>query len=524
MPFINPFHVIFTLIVLSSVSFLGCSSGIAKHGTQPIVGDKDQSLDMREKAYACFCAGYFFMLDRDWENAADNLEKAILFDPSSERIIRHLATCYFQLGKNEKSVYFVEKLAKLKPQEFSVHYTLATLYETMGEYQEAIAEYEWARRCKTTKLDHVFMADALYRLANLYMQGGMMEKGAECYKSMLEMKLVNDPTKIYYEIGQRYFEKNDIKKALEYFLKIKEVDPKSNLIGFYLTLCYNALNDYDNAVHEAKGFLEKEPDNWIIHLVLSEIYGKIKNETGRDDEMKKTEDILKKNVSAGSKNPKEYFLLCQIYRSQRRIHEAIAVIEDMKLIPLDKETQRDAHFLLANLYYEDREFDRVEEELRMTLKVDPDFHEANNFLGYFFAENGKNLDEAIQLINRALKVQPQNGAYLDSLGWAYYKKAQAEGRNDYLIMALQKLQKAIQLLEEPDIYEHIGDIHYSLGNWDETVEFWEKAYKLYKEMSRSDTQVENITAKLEKIKRFILEESSGKAAVNSREVEAYTLP
>ena len=157
------------------------------------------------------------MLDRDWENAIINFEKAILLDRSSERIIRHLATCYFQLGKNEKSIDFIEKLASLKPQDFSVHYTLATLYETVGKHQAAIAEYERARLCKTTKLDNVFLADALYRLANLYMQEGMMEKGAECYQNMFDLKLVSEPAKIYYEIGQRYFEKNDIKKPWNIF-------------------------------------------------------------------------------------------------------------------------------------------------------------------------------------------------------------------------------------------------------------------------------------------------------------------
>lgn len=102
-----------------------------------------------------------------------------------------------------------------------MHYTLATLYETVGKYREAIEEYEYARQCKTTKLDHVFLADTLYRLANLYMQEGMMEKGIECYKSMFDMKLVSEPAKIYYEIGQKYFEKNDTKKGPGIFFKGK---------------------------------------------------------------------------------------------------------------------------------------------------------------------------------------------------------------------------------------------------------------------------------------------------------------
>ena len=218
-------------------------------------------------------------------------------------------------------------------------------------------------------------------------------------------------------------------------------------------------------------------------------------------------------------------MLCQMYRNQRKIGEAIAVVESMKLIPMDKETKRDALFLLANLYYEDHKINRVEEELQMALKLDPDFHEASNFLGYLFVENNKNLDEAIQLINRALKAQPRNGAYIDSMGWAYYKKAQAEGRIDYLNTALQMLLEAVQLMEEPDIYEHIGDVHYSMGHWDEAVNVWEKAQTLYKNMRSNEVQVENITTKLGQIKRLIsLEEANSKIIANHLEVETITRP
>jgi tetratricopeptide (TPR) repeat protein len=196
----------------------------------------------------------------------------------------------------------------------------------------------------------------------------------------------------------------------------------------------------------------------------------------------------------------------------------------MKLIPLDKETMRDAHFLLANLYYEEQEFVRVEEELRMTLKLDPDFHEANNFLGYLFVENNKNLDEAMQLINKALKAEPKNGAYLDSLGWAYYKKAEAEGENGYLIMALQKLLEAVQVLEEPDIYEHLGEVQYSLGNWDEAVKAWTKAQILYKN-AHNEARIENIVAKIENIKRLIsAEETSLEVMKSPAEVKSIIQP
>lgn len=501
--FTGTFNVV--IIVFLSIISLECNTIPNKQDIQTAHGDKVNPLSTQEKAYSYFCTAYFFLLDRDWENAAENFEKALQFD-SSERINRHLATCYFQLGKNDKSIYFIEKLAKIKPEEFSVQYTLATLYEVAGRNQDAIVAYEHARKCKITKLDAVFLADTLYRLANLYMQKGMMEKGAECYKSMFDMKLVTDPAKIYYEIGLKYFEKNDMKKALEYFIMVKQSDPKLNFAGFYLTLCYDALKDYDNAIREAYIFLEQEPDNWVMHLALSEIFEKTKNGLKKDAEMKRAQEILKARVESGSKNPKEYFILGQMYRNQHRIGSAIAVIENLKLIPLDKQENRDAHFFLSNLYYEIEDFDKVEEELLLTLKLDPDFHEANNFLGYLFVENNKNLDEAIQLINKALRAQPENGAYLDSLGWAYYKKAQAEGIDDYFQKALQKLTEAVLFAKEPDIYEHMGEVQYSLGLWDEAIYAFENAEALYKDTFNGAEKIKNLTEKVEKIKRLLLKE------------------
>ncbi len=507
-------QVIFALIFGLSLWLQGCGA-VVKQNVGHAGSGSTRPLDTQQEAYAHFCSGYFLMLGQDWENAASNFEKVLLLDSSSERATRHLSACYFQSGKNEKAIQIVKKLSKIKPDEFNVHYSLATLYETVGKSKEAIEEYELARRCKTTELDNVFLTDTLYRLANLYIQAGLMDRGVACYKSMFDMKLVGDPAKIYYEIAQRYFEKNDINKALEYFLKVQEANPSLNFIHFYLALCYEALSDYDNAEKEANSFLIKDPDNWVLHYALADIYGKRGRVLEKELELKKVHEILKKSVDAGSKNPKEYFLLCQQYREQNKIAEAIAVIESLKLIPLDKLANRDVHYILANLYYECRQYDRVEEELQTAVNLDPNFHEASNFLGYFYAENNRNLDLAIQLISKALKAQPQNGAYLDSLGWAYYKKWQLEGRVDYLFVALQKLQKAIQLMEEPDIYEHIGDVQYSLGGWAEAVVAWERAQALYQQMRGKEAQIKTVVGKLETVKKLISDEKQGvKITVN----------
>ena len=85
--------------------------------------------------------------------------------------------------------------------------------------------------------------------------------------------------------------------------------------------------------------------------------------------------------------------------------------------------------------------------------------EAYNYLGYIYAEEGKNLDRAIFLINKALKEDPDNGAYLDSLGWTYYKKGMLDEAEEMTKKALHYLS------DDAVIREHLGDIHYKKGNY-----------------------------------------------------------
>jgi tetratricopeptide (TPR) repeat protein len=117
---------------------------------------------------------------------------------------------------------------------------------------------------------------------------------------------------------------------------------------------------------------------------------------------------------------------------------------------------------------------KAEELLRKSIALAPSRSaEACNHLGYMWAELGINLDEAEQLILRALEMDPGNGAYTDSLGWVYFK----QGRHQE---ALAELQRAASLLETPDpvVLDHLGDAHEKLGQMSEAVRHWQKALEL----------------------------------------------
>ena len=151
-------------------------------------------------------------------------------------------------------------------------------------------------------------------------------------------------------------------------------------------------------------------------------------------------------------------------------------------------------------------------EMRKTIEIDPDHENALNYLGYSFADKGINLDEAISLVERALKIKPDNGAYVDSLGWAYYKKGLID-------LAIQHLKRASELMpDDPVIMEHLGDVYINMNMKAEAREEWLKSLEMnienkkliekFKETGFGDPEMEDrLKDKLEEYNKKKLKDS-----------------
>jgi tetratricopeptide (TPR) repeat protein len=99
-----------------------------------------------------------------------------------------------------------------------------------------------------------------------------------------------------------------------------------------------------------------------------------------------------------------------------------------------------------------------------------------NYLGYLLADEGKRLDEARGLIEKALFIDPENAAYLDSMGWVLYRLRDFDGAKEYLENAVQFMDVSDE--ENYVIYEHLGDVYYMTGQVQEAVEAWEEALEM----------------------------------------------
>lgn len=486
--------IIVLLLFVYAFAFL-CETTLAESGKNR---ENDFLLRNGTQAYVDFCTGFYLMLDRRWEEAIVFLEKTLQSNPNAEKIHNYLATCYFQLNKKEKALFHIEKIAQLKPDDFSIHYTLGNIYASEGNEKGAISEYERADSSVMDGVDKVFVSDMLHRLANSYIKNGDIENATNVYKKILDLELTDEPVKIHFKLGQIYVEAKKINEAINEFIKAREVSPHSEPIIFYLALCYEELEDYDNAIAVFESFIEYDSDAWLTRINLSNIYEKIKQYEKAELEREKVFGILKESVSKGSKSLGEYTTLSQIFQRKGKDKEAIETLKTAISIVInnkDDEALKEVRFMLANLYYEMNDHKNAVEELEKVLQMDPDYHQANNFLGYFFIEKGEQLDEALSLIEKALSIEPENGAYLDSLGWAYYKLAEEEDGGK-IMLALQKLIEASKFAEDPEIMGHIGDVYYSLGFWERAQIQWETALKLWeKSVSEASPHLKHKTAR-----------------------------
>ena len=116
-----------------------------------------------------------------------------------------------------------------------------------------------------------------------------------------------------------------------------------------------------------------------------------------------------------------------------------------------------------------------------------------NYLGYTWAEMGVRLDEAESLVLRALKIEPNDGFYIDSLGWVYYQKG------DYP-RAVEQLERAVELAnDDPTIIEHLADAYEKVGKLKSALERYREALK----RSKEEEQSKRLREKVQRLERKI---------------------
>jgi len=213
----------------------------------------------------------------------------------------------------------------------------------------------------------------------------------------------------------------------------------------------------------------------------------------RDNQINEALDAISKAIKLDDDNPEFRLFETGIYTHARRWDEAIIKLEQvMTDFPDNPEVITRSQFSLSNVYVQKGEMRKGEEILEKVLEFNPESSQANNDLGYLWAEQGKNLERAEKMIRKALKAEPDNPAYLDSLGWVLFKL-------DRIEEAIPPLEQATQNSFGGDatLWDHLGDVLLKAMQTEKAIEAWQTALDHSEEEKSPDLQLnERIREKL----------------------------
>jgi len=152
-------------------------------------------------------------------------------------------------------------------------------------------------------------------------------------------------------------------------------------------------------------------------------------------------------------------------------------------------------FLLGAIYERQKFFDKAEEQFKKVLAVNPKNAPVLNYYGYMLGDLGIRLDEAEALVQEALKEDPFNGAYLDSLGWIYFKENKLGASESTLRKAVERER------HDATIHSHLGDLYAKTGRGDLAAAEWEKSLVEWRRSLPADMETDKVAELEKKISR-----------------------
>ena len=404
--------------------------------------------------------GQFYERQDKWTEAAAAYEEAITGTekPSRDVQIRYAAVLINTDDGAAKARTVLTDLLKGSPNDTRVLYLLSMAERRDGDVKAAETT---ARRILAIDPTSVSGLRALVSV--------LFERYD--YKQVAEVvaPLMKDPARakgrefegaaVLVQLGIAYQQLAAWDQAIAAYEAAKTLTPRDAEIDAYLVQAHLTARRYDRAEAIARESLVRDPKQ--ARLVRLRAQALLKAGKAADAN-KLLEDAVAKEA-----DNREYVVgLADLYADQKRTADAVRLLEQARKSFGDDQA---IAMRIANVYEAAGQLEAAEKELRKLMADDPLNADALNSLGYMFADRGVRLPEAVELAERAVKIEPDNPAYLDTLGWALFK----QGRTDEAAQPLGRA--ATTLTANSVIQDHHGDVLAKQGQTAAAIAAWERA-------------------------------------------------
>ncbi len=393
-----------------------------------------------------------------WGDAVEAYERAVDRNPRSARTRRELANALLQDGQAERARDVLDELVTMRPMDAAGLYLLSEVELELGNFEAAEAV---ARRLVDVEPEGVRGTFALAEVFSRRRQHRQVIEVLEPLLADTEARglRTRQIAGLLRRVGHAYEQLQDYDAASRVYQRGVALRPTG--LEFAARLAQAHLSA--GRLAAARRALEGLRGHYAGNLTVAHLQARVLGDAGDVDA---GVDVLQDVLQARSEEPAAYLVLASFYSQYERFTDAVALLESA-----DRRFPDDTAIIFqlgAVLERSDRPLD-AELAFRRVLERDPEHAATLNYLGYMLADRGERLEESVGLLERAIELDPHNGAYLDSLGWAYFKL-------DRLERAETLLQRASeQMAWNSVVQDHFGDLLLRLGRYTDAIAAWERA-------------------------------------------------
>ncbi|HME99199.1 MAG TPA: tetratricopeptide repeat protein [Terriglobia bacterium] len=437
----------------------------------------------------------------NYKEAADLLETFVKERPDSDTALQTLGEVYSELQDYSKAADAYGRASELDPDDIEIKKAQAQALFLADKFDEAVKRYEEIAKAEPEdglallRLGQIYRRQMKYDLARQNLQ-----KAAESFPDSIEvqfnlvmldrdegrledaLKKANDILKKTEKSNGRYSEAEKQNRriflinqgilnqtlgnydaAVRTFLEVKSLtNEKDGRVDGLIIETYRNAKNLDKALQHSEQALAENADNRQLKMVHADLIA----EKGRLDEGIKALQQMQK----GNPDDLEIFAtMVGVYQRAKKYDQAQNILTTAtQRFPNEEQV----HFLQGSLYEKQKKYEDAEKAFRKALDLQKDDPAVLNYLGYMYAMRGIKLDEAETMVQKAVQTDPTNGAYLDSLGWVYYKQNRLDRAEEYLKKA------SIFVNNDPDIHDHLGDLYFKTKRYDDARMEWTKSLQL----------------------------------------------
>lgn len=464
----------------------------------------------------------FLSHQEDFPRAIDVLKDAIKARPKAPAPYLQLSFIYAKyLKKTDQALKYANQAIALDPTNFDAYQRLYEIAITAGDSPKAVQALE--RAAGVASDDPAFWV----RLGKLYASivfKSAVEPKPEDVKRVNDffrkaVERAGDDSAVLKDVADYFAASQQIQDAIPLYLRVLELQPDDSNAREKLASGFVVTHQREKAIEALQEIIRQHPEKYQPYDLLAQLLDEGARELARANqpgpakaEFAKAAANYEQTLLINPGRANTYLRLAELFigplkesvravklltearqrfhnipeftyylaialREEKHPQEAVTTFEEA----LNEARNENEEVLTARFYFDygaaaDQAglYDKAADLLRKSIAIDPaNAAEAYNYIGFMWAEHNLHLDEAEEMIGRALQLDPNNGAYLDSLGWVYYRKGKYDGALNELLRAAQNLTQ-----DDPIVFEHIGDVYSKLDRVPQALDYWQKAIAL----------------------------------------------